>query len=536
MQARRLFFAMVVIALAVFSCSSPEEDDPGTDDLGGADTAGNADDIQNPDETGDDGATDALESDGDQLQTEELPDVESLIQCEPGKTDECYHGPSGTRDRGICKAGLATCGASGYWGPCEGEVLPQPEICHNDIDENCDGEDGTEDNTDDYDGDGYTYCTGDCCEFTSECTNPTLVNPGAYDFPDNQIDDNCNDQVDEVVSCDTGLAEDSTDPVEMARSIGICPPEEGKDYGLVTAEMLFPDGTTTSQAAQVPGADSQGNAITVDCTPGPPNPDSYAILPKFGSVLVPHEGERFFMMSSGIADDPIPPAAMSDQNISTETMCTRSNAPTDWYAANGSKFPSSPSCGAAGDPGKEPLNDPVMLQVKVKVPLNARSFSVDIYFSSREFPEYVCEYNDFFVALLDSTYTSSDPNLQNPTDKNLAMDEAGNPVGINLAPAGLFRVCCQGGALQCGYDPLHNYAQFCTLGPDELTGTGLYDGDDKNGATGWLVTKGNVVPGEEITLRFAIWDALDHVLDSEVILDNFRWYPVEVKPGTSIQQ
>lgn len=248
---------------------------------------------------------------------------------------------------------------------------------------------------------------------------------------------------------------------------------------------------------------------------------------------MPHEGSNFFMMSSGIADDPIPAAAANQDGTSTEFMCTRSKAPTDWYTANGNQFPSSPGCGGltGGDPGKEPLNDPVMLQVKVKVPKNAGSFSVDIYFFSREFPEYVCQYNDFFVALLDSTFTSSDINLQNPMDKNLARDEFNNPVGINLAKAGLFRVCCNGGMLACGYDPTNNYSQFCTLGPGELDGTGLY-GDDKNGGTGWLITRGNVVPGEEITLRFAIWDALDHILDSEIILDNFQWYESNKKPGT----
>ncbi len=322
----------------------------------------------------------------------------------------------------------------------------------------------------------------------------------------------------------------------MAKAIGICPPAEGRDYGLISAELLFPDETTQSIAFQLQGEDANGNPITIDCPSVPPNPDSYAILAKFGNVIVPVEGERFFMMATGIADDPIPPQSAKPDGTSTEFMCTRSNAPVDWYQANGNQFPSSPSCTMSGDPGTEPVNDPVMLKVKVKVPKNARSFSVDVYFFSREFPEWVCQYNDFFVALLDSSFTTSDPNLQNPPDKNLAKDEKGNPVGINLAPAGLFRVCCNAGMLQCDYDPMHNYATTCTLGPDELAGTGLYDDSDKNGATGWLVTRGNVVPGEEITLRFAIWDALDNILDSEVVLDNFRWYPIEVKPGTSIQE
>ena len=30
-------------------------------------------------------------------------------------------------------------------------------------------------------------------------------------------------------------------------------------------------------------------------------------------------------------------------------------------------------------------------------------------------------------------------------------------------------------------------------------------------------------PGTEITIRFAVWDAQDQILDSTSVLDNFRW-------------
>ena len=495
----RRMFAWPAAALCLLLCLSctPTEDDDGTDTTGVTDTAA-GDGATNPDGT----------AGSDEEQTEggsdaDLPDID-FLQCSPGDTAECYHGPTGSKDRGICHAGISTCGDSGYWGNCEGEVLPQPEICHNDIDENCDGEDGTEDNTFDYDGDGYTYCTGDCCEFTSECLHPELVNPGGYDFPGNETDDNCDGTVDEVVSCDTGLAEDSTDPIEMAKAMDLCPKPADKDYGLIDATIALADGTGAPQAVQ------------------------HKIFTTFGNVLKPHTGSAFLMFSSGTAGNPYTSTA--------EDLTQHSSAPSDWYQANGNKFPSSPSC-AMGTPGEEPVNDPIMITLTAKAPLNARSFSIDVYFLSREFPEYVCDYNDFLVILLDSTYASADPNLQNPFDKNLAMDEASNPVGINLAPAGLFRVCCNGPtAIACGYDPMHNYMQFCTLGPGELEGTGLYDSNTKEGATGWLVTRGNIVPGEQFTLRIAIWDTRDNILDSMVLLDNFQWYPVEVKPGTSAQE
>ena len=45
-------------------------------------------------------------------------------------------------------------------------------------------------------------------------------------------------------------------------------------------------------------------------------------------------------------------------------------------------------------------------------------------------------------------------------------------------------------------------------------------------------TTGNVVPGEIIELRFAIWDSYDGFGDSLVLLDNLTWSPATVTPGT----
>jgi hypothetical protein len=50
-------------------------------------------------------------------------------------TQTCYTGPVGTDGHGTCQAGLQAC-ASGAWGPCAGEVLPQPDIC-NGLDDDC---------------------------------------------------------------------------------------------------------------------------------------------------------------------------------------------------------------------------------------------------------------------------------------------------------------------------------------------------------------------------------------------------------------
>ena len=167
-----------------------------------------------------------------------------------------------------------------------------------------------------------------------------------------------------------------------------------------------------------------------------------------------------------------------------------------------------------------------MLTLKIRTPQTAKSFSFNIYFLSKEYSTYVCsKFNDFFISLLNSGYTSTDPNLQNPADMNLAMDANGNPVGINLAPAGLFTQCKVQSTITNSYGTFD--ASSCT-GTDELQGTGF----ESNGGTGWLTTRGNVKGGEIITLRLAIWDLSDDRLDSLVLIDNFKWGTAAQKPGT----
>ena len=81
-----------------------------------------------------------------------------------------------------------------------------------------------------------------------------------------------------------------------------------------------------------------------------------------------------------------------------------------------------------------------------------------------------------------------------------------------------------------------NYASNCTQGTTLLEGTGFDTWS--SGGTGWLTTRGNVVPGETITLRLALWEqgsvlyGPDHSWDSTVLLDGFKWLPKPAKAGT----
>ncbi|HNT26677.1 MAG TPA: MopE-related protein [bacterium] len=485
---------------------------------------------------------------------EETPDSDAEMQCTPFETAPCYHGPSNSDGVGICKSGLATCGASGYWGPCEGEVLPTAETCNNGIDENCDGEDGTEANTDDYDGDGYTYCTGDCCEFDYECPVPAMTNPAAAEIKGNSVDDNCDGKVDETISCDNGLtvsADTATSALALAKAAGMCDP------WILSAELGLAGTPVTEQIADGPEGSSTISRPSLTKPYYDGSYKTYAVPPVFGQALVAKEGAALAVLSTGPWDSPTMDAA--NATLQGGDMKTASTVPEDWINRQPNcEVPKAPSCGGADpDPniqnscaGKDPLavQDPIMLTVKLKVPINAVAFQMNTYFCSIEYPTTVCSsenYNDFFIALLDSTYNEVNPTSSNPNpfDKNLAKDEAGNPVGVDLAPAGLFKICnptC-GGALSNT-----NPYGVCT-GDLEIVGTGFESQTimgmcSGHGCTGWLLTAGNVVPGEEITLRFAVFEqgsvayGPDHSWDSTILLDNFEWLTKETKPGTGAQE
>lgn len=441
--------------------------------------------------------------------------------CLEGQTAACYSGPAGTEGVGVCQSGLQTCDAEGSWGPCVGEIVPSTEICGNGDDDDCNGD---IDDDIDADNDGWTTCGGDCCDVAGGvCQDPELVNPGAYEYAGNEVDDNCNGEVDEVAAtCDDDLPSDAADPLDYARSIDLCQfttesPKDPEDrvWGVISAEFTLADGKGSPKAVQ------------------------RSIRPNFGNSIAKQAGSRMALFSSGHA------AASKDKNpdyAGFQTgvdLKTSSLAPADWVAANGGKLPNPPGCLA---PGELTANDPIMLTLRVRAPTNAKSFSVKMFFFSAEYPEWVCsEYNDFFVALLDSA--SSD----NPDDKNIAIYDDGQeqwPVGVNLVKVadGLF-TACQDGTVGCqekgipasSYQGCTNSSLLLGTGFDESDMVGCGSGKQVGGGTGWLTMDGNVSPGEVFELRLAIWDSGGHIFDSLVLLDDWQWSIDPAQPGLQPQ-
>ena len=60
--------------------------------------------------------------------------------CAPSTKASCYTGPAGTLGVGLCKGGMRTCSPLGTgYGPCQGEITPQPETCATPGDDDCNG-------------------------------------------------------------------------------------------------------------------------------------------------------------------------------------------------------------------------------------------------------------------------------------------------------------------------------------------------------------------------------------------------------------
>ncbi len=414
--------------------------------------------------------------------------------CTPKEETACYTGPTGTEGVGICHAGISTCNDYGNaWSSCTDEQTPVTEICGNTLNDDCvgDADDGL-----DEDLDGWTVCENDCCDRTTQCENPAVVNPGAVEVTGDTIDNDCNDQTDEVpTGCSTVAKFSGTTALDLVNAMDICTTALNGSWGIV--------GTPTLTRAN--GAGSIDNLQIAVSQQFGTDESNIAIFPPPPSAGVP--GGTMAVLSSGRARDMNDPDATALKTYRYETSNLNS-APADFTTPHGGLPQTSATC-----PAGTYANDSVMLTLQLKVPTNALSFSFNFRFFSQEYWKWTCDtdgYNDFFIAML---YTGA---AGIPADKNISFDQNSSYISVNSSA--FFTVC----EAKSGYT--------CPDGASALAGTGYgekyyYDATnyDMGGGTKWLTTAAPVVPGETITLKFVIWDTNDRDRDSLVIIDNFKW-------------
>jgi hypothetical protein len=425
--------------------------------------------------------------------------------CTPGATQPCYQGSAGTQGVGPCKAGTQSCDASGTsWGACIGQVLPVFEICANGVDDDCDG---TVDNVPDIDGDGWTICNGDCCEVAGPgCSNPKLVNPGAFEVAGDGVDNDCDGVVDNPVTtaCSTAAKLAGVTGGDVAKAMDICQNTTAnatglmKKWGLISATQVHADGSAVTNSE----AQDQQTAIKT----------------KFGNTIVPKKNATLAVISSGRARDALDttgtyPWVLPISGSSFTSSITFPGAPplsTYVNAHAGGLLPG--KCGSTTCAVGTGANDSINIRLQIRTPTNAQGFSYDFRFFSAEYQTYQCtQFNDYYLAML----TSGAPAI--PADHNISFDSLGNAVSVNN---GFFQDC-GGNGKGCG---------TCPFGVAALAGTGFEQ--VSGGGTEWLTTDAPIVPGETITLELVVFDVGDHIYDTLVLLDNFRWQLAPVTLGT----
>ena len=349
----------------------------------------------------------------------------------------------------------------------------------------------------DKDKDGISINQGDC----NDC-DPN-VNPNAIEVivdPNNggggaggtqePADEDCDGDIDEDPEvCDSMIAINTMDPLDVARAVGLC-------------KMAANPSDSGVQSAQW---------VAIDGSPAPADQNfhfGHGVLTGFGPNVTVQEGSAMFAVSSGTARQPNDP---DYQDVGGFDKGYSMNHPQG--------FPKeSPACPnvTTGQP-----HDGTAVEITIKVPSNAYGFSFNFDFYTYEWPGYVCStYNDFFVAILD-------PIPMGQMDGNISFDQLNNPVSVNNA---FLEVCgCTGGP-PCSAG---GKSFTCALGNTELVGNGfgLDTGYTDHGATSWLMTAAPADPNSIIKIRWATYDSGDGVLDSTTLIDNWKWV---AKPGTKV--
>lgn len=311
-----------------------------------------------------------------------------------------------------------------------------------------------------------------------------MVNPGALEIASGGVDDDCDGEIDEIdTRCSEPYSIFDVDPINAARTIELCQTTSmgNPKWGVLSAEYVRANGDSLASASA-----------------------AFGLLPFFW-VVFPLVGERFLGLSSGHARDEGQPGPCGSPSCDT--------------LGPGVPPPGFPQ-DVPGCAGGSEIHDDIGFEVTLRAPTNANGFSFQFAFYAFGWANYVCTvYDDQFVVLMD-------PPPPAAINGNIAFDSQGRPVSVNSS---LIEVCYSGFvgnyASQCSVNCPPPPNPYCPLGHDRLVGTGFdtWDPADPGGATSWVEVTAPVVPGEDFSLRFAIWDTGDSYYDSTVLIDAFEW-------------
>ncbi len=226
---------------------------------------------------------------------------------------------------------------------------------------------------DDNDADGYSPADGDCNDFER------FVNPGAFDDPENGVDDDCDTVADNpFTGCDC-----DAEPT-LAGGLDLCDPRF-----LVLAEEVGPAPDAAWGRDVHTQYGSAGNDLSVRAGCGYTILDTGRVAPYVGTGSNRQPGTDFY--------------------ASTVLECPGEETDPD----------------PTGGTGDVDICDTEQLVVHLRAPTNASGFSFDFIYLSSEYPEYVgFGYNDTFYAIL--------KRLSMPA-QNISYDDLGNEIEVDNA-------------------------------------------------------------------------------------------------------
>ncbi len=409
------------------------------------------------------------------------------------------------------------------------------EICGDSVDNDCNG--FIDDKEPDSDGDGYGPCGGDCDD-----SDPAVF-PGAPEIAGDGKDNNCDFMIDVDIDGDgwtvqNGDCDDSDPAVHPGAPIACAagkdqncnniPDDQEKqdaDGDGVTAcagDCDDRDPSRSPEYVEIPGDsidnDCDGkvdNPPKCDCAAGANEAQamdlcqpaqvtitrggsstSYGVRQAAYGAIAPREGCGFFTISSGVAWST---SVQNGTNLGTNgNPVTTTGCMTCTGSASGWVHP-----GPNGCCENRLENDQSWVRIQVKVPKNAQGFKFDFIFLSAEYPEWVhSAYNDTFYAVQKSSALSA--------TQNISFDLKGQPLTVN-----------------------NGWFENPATPTQSVANTGYHNGIGSS--SGWLTTTSPCTPGETLELTFWIHDEGDHILDSAVIIDNWRWIAKKVSGPSTIK-
>lgn len=363
----------------------------------------------------------------------------------------------------------------------------------------------------DCDNDGYASPL-DCND------NDALVNPDAFDFKGDGIDNDCDGTADDPVeSCETIPAQLPGSPTDFARAADLCAQKTKRSDGTVFDPLV--KAAWGSVKGYGPGQ-RIWESVTKDSQVG--------IVSSFGSNAT-RQGQTMIGLANGPwgAKRPRESDALDDPNFKLNDACSAIPLSTLDCASLSNGAPA----------GGVSVQDWGELSLWIKVPSNAQAVLFDFAFFSSEFNQFWnASLNDAFFALVSSSTFHGD---------NVAKDGNGLAITVN---SGFFQICpaapgpaglsqdkavalqeCVGTSGDAAKGIVGSVAGTGYDGAGSPPGDGTamsQDGTKKyiyGGGSGWLSAAFPVTPGEELQLRLIILDTFDGLKDSAILLDSMRW-------------